>query len=472
MICRTNIAKEQVRYALEAMRKDSLGLCNSPSLRRKRSTYDPAQLTWVPRKRHNTRWPVNPPDETCDFIAELQPLIKFELHPSQIDETQDLQQQNEEQRSPQRLAAPEKRAHQGQRHNRGPRRRTLRPSLSTISEADDEPSAYPVLTPCGDARPLYTSPMKGMNGADRFRTPTKVAESPMKVFTITATHVEGGKSIEITNSNDHFQVPSPTNPDNTTGSRPISPDHPNSNHEGNFYALSDIYTKTTTAAPAASSAADSSNSTFLSALPFFEGPAPAARGHDEPGHEAKRRISLDNARRSDRRSDAKIMKRVNHWMERTAAGNAKKRRYSEVPDGLLLSHEKTPQNRRHTLDVDVGRNLDIFGQQAEAAPAVDSLQIPTAPYSFKPALNKPASITPSMGELPPLQPISVNPLSRLQNLNFPATLLVSLSLIKHKLWARMFRFPISHVFKNCYSSNSLRLKAILLPSSPATKLML
>lgn len=416
--------------ALRTISKDNIRLRNTGLLRVKRSTYDPALLTWIPRKRHNTRWPVNPPDETCDFIAELQPLIKFELHPSQIDETQDLQQQNEDQRSPIGVATPEHRAQKIQKHNRGHGRRTLRPSLSTISEADDEPPAYPVLIPGGQARPVYVSPAKGMNGADRFKTPTKVADSPMKVFSITATHVEGDETIEITNLNGHLQVSTPTKTDITRICL-IGTDHPGVNHEVEHHAPSDICIEATDTAPASSSAVESGSSNnivYLSALPFFDAPVPATEAHDEPRHEVKRRISLDNARRSDRRSDAKILKRVHHWMEGTTASKAKKRRYSELPEDLALSHKKAPQRRRHTLDVDVGRNLDIFGQQAEAAAPVDAPPIPNAPC-FK--------------------SVSVNPSSWPPNANISVSVPVSSSFITSKVWVHVFfhlQFHCSEIF--------------------------
>lgn len=458
--------------ALQGIWKDNLRLRESGLLRRKHSTYDPAQLTWVPRKRHNTRWPINPPGETCDFIAELQPLIRFELHPSQIEEAQGLQQQDEEQRSTLRSATPGKRAEQGQKYNRGHRRRTLRPSLGTISEVDDEPPMYPVLTPGAEARRVYTSPSKSVIGAGRFRTPTKVAESPMKIFTITATQIEDGERIEVTNSNGHFQISSPTDAGTTTKCRPIGINCPESNHE----VHGDIYTeKTKAVTPTSGAPENSSNNIYLSALPFFDAPIPAAGVHDEPEHEARRRISLDNARRSDRRSDAKVIKRVNYWMEGTTTSKAKTRRYSELPGDLTLSQPKTTQKRRHTLDVDVGRNLDIFGQQAEAAALVDVLPSSTTLFT-KPSSDKPASTIPSIGDFPSTEEDSVNPPSLFQNSNLPAPIPVSLSLITPRIWTRKVLFllplPISSTSNLSCSSCSSSSLAILFLSSPATKLIL
>lgn len=278
---------------------------------------------------------------------------------------------------------------QPQNQKQGRRRRTLRPSLSTISEALDEPPAFPVLTPGPKARADGSSPMKSMkrvNGlstpADKLKTPTKVAESPMKNFTITVTHVSGGPKIEVTNPGGHFRVPSPTNTEATTASHPVdqSPsksfnvpatttgdDIDMTNTDAPLRASSDVYTDTTLASALSSSdyltRRTESINTYHTALPFFDAPV-AAGVQDEPEHESKRRISMDNARRNDRRPSVKTTKRVAHWIAGLHASHDKKRRHSELPQDLEVSASgEKNSRRRHTLDVDVGRNLDIFGAQ-------------------------------------------------------------------------------------------------------------
>lgn len=97
---------------------------------------------------------------------------------------------------------------------------------------------------------------------------------------------------------------------------------------------------------------------------------PSAPVPEEPKHEFKRRISLNNARRSDRRSSIKILRRVSNYMLSTAVGQ--KRRHSDFTQSHGASRTST---RRHTLDVDAGRNLDIFGQTSQETGALTAEEI-------------------------------------------------------------------------------------------------
>lgn len=373
---------EELKLARQVEAEASLGLRNIRSLPSKQSTFDSAQLTWVPRKRHNTRWPVTPPTEDCAFIAELQPLIKFALHPDQIriDEPSVLVQGIEKQLSPLHNPKPEEPVQQLQDQKPPNRRRTIcgRPSLSTISEAYDEPPAFPVLTVGPKPRLVHASPIKASKpGAPGIgsETPAEVGESPMKIFTTTATHTLGDEGIEATSPEGRLEVPSSTDTNlgiataghpaaqssslkELTIVMPAGDDFEVASCQSHFRdSLMGTYAEgATSITPSASENTDSG--TYQKALPLFDAPAPGAQ--NESQYEAKRRISLDNARRSDRRSDARTLKRVSHWMEGTAASNAKARRHSELSEDLY--HNETLQKRRHTLDVDVGRNLDIFAQ--------------------------------------------------------------------------------------------------------------
>lgn len=407
---------EQVQRALQSIWKDNLRLRSSGSFSGKRYTYDAARLTWVPRKRHNTRWPVNPPGENCAFIAKLQPLVKFELHPDQVqtDEPAVPEQQNQQQKSTVRVSAPEEPCQQGHLNSRHHRRRTMRPSLDIIAESDNELPSFPVLTPGAKTRPMFTSPIKSAKGAQRFKTPTKVAESPLKAFTVTAPQINSDESTKATKFNGHSEASSPTNKEVMPRSHSRGLIHTDSDHGGRVLMTSGTNTETTMTTPATTVDESSNTNYYLAALPFFDAHDDAGV-QNEPEHEAKRRFSLDNARRSDRRTDAKIIKRVSHWMEGNTINRAKNRRHSGMPGNLAATCDKPSRKRRHTLDVDVGRNLDIFGQQAEPAATGYAVPLPNTFTDSTSASSGLVSSTISMSASPLDKPASSKALSGIHN---------------------------------------------------------
>lgn len=340
----------------------------------KRSTFPPAQVTWIPRKRHNTRWPVAPPEIDAPLLADFQPLIKFELHPGQIDEPtfweqqdpMDLPELESEAVQPDAQQAPNLFSHRLSS--------IKRPSLSTISEELKEHSDFPLMTSGRLRSSYYSSPLKRRSIAtDKYRTPTKVASSPLKKFTITATPskitMDDSDEFEETNDAEAFQMsPTKSATERNEEHVPVEKD----SCRGHLCCPSTPLS-TRLAATAASNEKPSTveitsqqrhvwcPSTSLSSRPpttaasvaVFDQPAPEAPTESE--HESRRRVSLNNARRSDRRSDSRILKRVRNWVANTFAIN---RRHS-IPTAV---QEKPLQDRRHTLDVDVGRNPDIFSQ--------------------------------------------------------------------------------------------------------------
>lgn len=346
----------------------------------KRCSFAPAQLTWIPRKRHNTRWPINPLVDTTEFIAKLQPLIKFELHPSQIDETAYFEPEDnvkvhygpqtgaQEDRIPQspRIPEPAEPAQQVRKEKSGRRRRTLRPSLSTISEATDETLVFPMLTPTA-SRTLHVSPTKRWQGVeDKSKTPTKIAETPMKNFTLAAT--PNTSNITITSQNGQPMIPSsPTPEDYTLGHTSFATHEKETTSEGQVEHDED-HNAFSIASPDKVQTTDERSTTYITALPFFDQPIPDVQ--IESKHESRRRVSLNNARHSDRTSDTKIMKRVHNWMAGATLG--KKRRHSDI--GAL--HQPVVAKRRHTLDVDAGMNPDIFGQLKVIPPPVEATKKP------------------------------------------------------------------------------------------------
>ncbi|KUI58329.1 hypothetical protein VP1G_05583 [Cytospora mali] len=337
----------------------------------KRSTFPPAQLTWVPRKRHNTRWTITPPQKDAPLLAEFQPLIKFELEAAQIEESAFWEQQNpmdtsEPESEPILLAA--------QQVQKFPSRRlsiAKRPSLSTIAEELKGYSVSPTVTPTRPRHSTYSSPLKRWSvGTDRYNTPTKVASSPMKNFTITATPSkiimsdtnkaeeaieaevtqlspielvtesnEETSTVEDDNQHDHSRCPSTPVPSHSTTTA-ASNSKPGTVETTKQQVLLNTPLSSRTAPPAA---------------PIAVFDQPTTKTPTVPEYETRRRISLDNARRSDRQRDAKILKRVRNWVTNATTIN---RRHSSS----AAIQKKPLQSRRHTLDVDVGRNPDIFGQ--------------------------------------------------------------------------------------------------------------
>lgn len=287
------------------------------------------------------------------MIADLQPLIKFELHPHEIEDP--IFWQKDQQQTP--------KSFQDALHETSPvkqpntsRRRTLRPSLGPIPEESGAASSIPFLTPNAKSSRVYTSPFKQRSAAaDRLRTPTKIAGSPMSKFTLAATPEAG--QFEITNEQGHFRVPSPTNTQTTAG---LS--DPRLDNHGHYSVQSSAATDSPVRRGAVietTTHGTAPEDIFYTSIPIFDQPADQMQA--EPEHESRRRISLNNARRSDRRSDTKVLKRARTWIASTYTPN---RRHS---DAAQIVAESRGNNRRHTLDVDVARNPDIFAQNLPEA---------------------------------------------------------------------------------------------------------
>ncbi|KAF3765398.1 hypothetical protein M406DRAFT_105806 [Cryphonectria parasitica EP155] len=348
-------AREEVKNALDSIWQDNLRIRQKP-YSHKRSTFDPAHLIWVPRKRHNTRWPINPPNEHAEQIAPLQPFIKFELHPSQIDEAAcvDVQEKDVPQSPTLRVSGSLDLASEAQNQKSARRRRTIRPSLSTISE-DIKEASFLALTPSTRKYAAYASPTKRCSAmADKSKTPTKVAESPLKNFTVCATPRTGMIKVENTSlvlsaslrgeESSAFPLPDMSEPGPRRVSLAAASDRPEPNHTEGTAAFASV----------AEEAGASVTTVAVFDQPHHDVP-------DEPEHETKRRMSLDSARRSGRQSDLRIIKRALDWRTDTRAGN--RRRHSDALH--LYGHHDAIVNRRRTLDIDVGRDLDIFGQPAQ-----------------------------------------------------------------------------------------------------------
>ncbi|PSR75154.1 hypothetical protein BD289DRAFT_487225 [Coniella lustricola] len=311
-------AREHVKTALKAIWEDNVRLRDDlppyNKLRdRKPSTFDPATLARVtPAKRHNSRWPIPPPRATAAMIAPFQPLIKFELHPNEIDDPGFLEQ--------------------------------------LAKEAQTPPLRLPK-TSAG----------------------TKVADSRLKEFTIFEVS-EDSNNVADTSSLQEDDSAVQTEEAKTDAPRlELSDDTADSGilttssmtDKAAVFSASLIPSSTPSAWPKHHMSAPSvaqTERTPISAVAIFDQPSQVMQ--EEPEYESKRRVSLDNARRSDRSSDARIIQRVwNYLSGKSGTIASAKRRHSDI------THNATPSvpdpKRRRTFDVDVSKTLDIFGQPVQ-----------------------------------------------------------------------------------------------------------
>ncbi len=134
------------------------------------ATFPEDNLRFVPRKRHNSRFPLGPPKENGPMIADLQPLVRFEMP-----------------QNPERLAeeAVTRQVDAQQLRTRSTRRLSRRISLALVAEDGDDEDAsksprMPALQRLSPLKPR--SPVK--------MTPRRVAVSPVKAFTVSATPIK------------------------------------------------------------------------------------------------------------------------------------------------------------------------------------------------------------------------------------------------------------------------------------------
>lgn len=256
------------------------------------------KLRWVPRKRHNSRWPIEPISRTEPIMmAEIQPLVNFEVPTANID-----------------LAAAQdspQRATDKQMRRRSTRRLSRRVSFAHIEDVSvSQTPAARRISQVG-ATPTKSSPTK------------KVSASPQKAFTLLATP---GKV--------QFR-PSP--------------------HKARSPAMRQSPLKAAQLSPASKTVevSEAENSSLLSdsSVVVFQQPVPEAQA--ESAQETRRRVSLQNARRLERRS---IGGRRSLEFG-TAPQPAPNRRHSFMPR-LSGTASLESSSRRHTLDV-VGESSTV-----------------------------------------------------------------------------------------------------------------
>ncbi|KAB5527954.1 hypothetical protein GE09DRAFT_975272 [Coniochaeta sp. 2T2.1] len=291
------------------------------------ATYPEEKLRWVPRKRHNSRWPIEPTTTTTrtTMVAGLQPLVEFEIPTADIETAA-------AQHSPQR-------ATDKQMRRRSTRRLSRRVSLAYIEDCS-----------------VYVSPIGrriSMVGATPTRSlpARKVATSPRKSFTLLAS------PSKVLFRPSASKARSPTRAVQTSPPAPILE---------------------------APEVDDSSLLSAESSILVFDQPVPDVQA--EPAHEKRRRVSLQNAMRLDRPSTAS---RRSLDFGTAAQQPAPHRRHSFMPPKSDSAPSEI-KSRRHTLDVfgenattttgfssaettenisevvvDVCANLDIFGTNSQ-----------------------------------------------------------------------------------------------------------
>ncbi|KAL2159340.1 hypothetical protein VTH06DRAFT_2343 [Thermothelomyces fergusii] len=305
-------------------------------LKTKPATYPEESLKWVPRKRHNSRWPIVPKSEAGDPTSNQHRSAESE-RPVSAEPVEATAQVDEEQMS-----------------KRSTRRLSRRISLIP---GDESPSKVSTVapSPAGHATPA-ASPIKRSSAA---LSPIKVADSPLRSFRVNATPT---KVI--------LDSPKASPPERSPAKlqAPLTPD-------------------TRRSSPPASSSPSSP-------VPLlFDQPVPDAQ--PEPQHEVRRRLSLQSARRSERGSSGALrllaLKRGTDNLSRRHSltsifegdgirGDIKSRRKTmdvfssgleatgETADGRRAT-DATPDHHKdkEVVEIDMKTRLDIFGQPSAAA---------------------------------------------------------------------------------------------------------
>ncbi|KAK4176764.1 hypothetical protein QBC36DRAFT_4555 [Triangularia setosa] len=321
----------------------------------KGATFPDDQLSWVPRKRHNSRWPIPPiMDRATDF--EMPPASQATEPTIQIDEKIPL--------------------------NRSTRRFSRRFTLLPEGEESPRKLLMPRLSPTKKPVPAL-SPVKKAPTITML-LPIKVSDSPLRAFRIQATPTK--VVLESPKTSPPEKSPSKSSPLTTTSGAVLPP---------------------ATATPRVTA----------SQLQHTESPVPLIFDQPttdsivEPQHEARRRISLTAARRTERKPLG--ISRLD------AVRNSPNRRHSFNSLNAMIAEAKdSGKGRRSTLngvslsaeegliEIDAKTNLDIFGQpskavastpkrQALGANGLDETPLPSAPLDgfFSPLMTNISGIT-------------------------------------------------------------------------------
>ncbi|KAJ4368732.1 hypothetical protein N0V85_009105, partial [Neurospora sp. IMI 360204] len=352
----------------------------------RRATYPDDRLNYVPRKRHNSRWPLQRLTNPTRMLAEMQPYMELNVpaEPETVEPAHHIQGKQLMRRSTRRASS----------------RLSLIPSEESPSKMDFSPIKPPLSRALS---PVKRSPTK-------LSSPRKVAESPLRKFRVTATPTK--VILKPSRSSLSAQTPLKSTPLKSTPIRPAS--------------VSESDSEVTPA-----------HLLHLSPL-LFDQPIPETPS--VPEHENRRRISLLSARRSDHRPS--FITRLLKEFER----DAPERRHSfslavqAVADATITScrnsvdhscigsedvaarentedaqeqpaeQEPVPPAPSRTLEVDVGTNLDIFGHRRNNVQPW--AQTPTPTRSAQIPIDEPTVASPSKavdGISLPVEPVGSAP---------------------------------------------------------------
>lgn len=352
----------------------------------RRATYPDDRLNYVPRKRHNSRWPLQRLTNPTRMLAEMQPYMELNVpaEPETVEPAHQIQGKQLMRRSTRRASS----------------RLSLIPSEESPSKMDFSPIKPP--------QSRILSPVK--RSPTKLSSPRKVAESPLRKFRVSATPTK--VILKPSRSSLSAQTPLKSTPLKSTPIRPAS-----------------VFESDSEVTPA--------HLLHLSPL-LFDQPIPETPS--VPEHENRRRISLLSARRSEHRPS--FITRLLKEFER----DAPERRHSfslavqAVADATMTSRRKSvdpscigsedqaarentedaqeqtaeqepaPHAPSRTLEVDVGTNLDIFGhRRKDVRPWV---QTPTPTRSAQIPIEEPTVASPSKaddGVSMPVEPVGSAP---------------------------------------------------------------
>ncbi|KAK3391471.1 hypothetical protein B0T20DRAFT_446578 [Sordaria brevicollis] len=352
----------------------------------KRATYPDDRLSYVPRKRHNTRWPLQRLANPTRMLAEMQPYIELNV-PTEPETVE-----------------PAHRIQGPQLMRRSTRRASSRLSLMSLEQSPSKMDFSPIKPPAS----RILSPVK--RSPSKLSSPKKVAESPLRKFRVTATPTK--VILKPSRLSLAAQTPIKSTPLKATPIRPSS--------------VSESDSEVTPA-----------HLLHLSPL-LFDQPIPETPS--VPEHENRRRISLLSARRSDARPSfiTRLLKEFERdaperrhsfslAVEAVAAATNSSRRNSVNPSCIgsedqvagddtedaqkqLTEQEQVPPSLSRPLEVDAGTNLDIFGQRRRSAQSWAQTPTPTRTSQLsvvEPSASSPSRAVDSVSL--PLEPVGSAP---------------------------------------------------------------
>ena len=357
------------------------------------STFPENQLRWVPRKRHNSRHPIAPllGDGNEPMAASTQQPLAEPAKPAvSVDSTTVAEDAAQ-------------RADDKQMRRRSTRRLSRRVSLAPIQE-EDEASTIGSAKNTGRT-PSHAARRVSVLTENAACSPTKVACSPRKLFTVTATpskvllaetprRMTGTPAKSSRKSSRKSLQKSQSSPSSPPPSSPL-PAGRNGGTDDPLVDLADL-----------SGSPPNRSSLGPEMAPLvFDQPTPQVQA--EPAHETSRRVTLQNARRSDRRRSSlggrgTISARSD--FDGATQGRPSRRRSSTH---LGSGQSESKASRRHTLNVFGGSDLGTIWLDHDSPPTqqqlgpMDPMLDPTASSQCQGAASSTAATSdlPAAGDL-------------------------------------------------------------------------